>query len=124
MIRLFRRLFRSRTSADEEPVYSNLFVKALIVLFSTEKGGRRTPIFSGYRPNHAFEILDNGLAKDTHIGEITFEDSSSLAPGDTKEVSIRFLNSPYLDANLRVGTRWRLQEGAKVVGEGEILERY
>lgn len=114
-------LFKSKPKRPEEVHSQSLHVKALIALLPTEDGGRQTPIFFGYRPNHAFRFVETDLPVQFQIGEISFEGDPGIAPGERREVMIRFLDNPYLSVNFRVGTRWQLQEGAKVIGEGEIL---
>lgn len=42
--------FVDKMSANEPPIR----VRALLSFLSTEEGGRQTPAFSGYRPNHNF----------------------------------------------------------------------
>ena len=48
-------------------------IKARLTIYSTDTGGRKTGIKTGYRPNHVFEY-EKGMFKQTYIGQITFDD--------------------------------------------------
>jgi translation elongation factor EF-Tu-like GTPase len=94
-------------------------VRASLSFLSTEEGGRQTPAFSGYRPNHNF---GEPSGREFYIGQITFERSESILPGESKEVGIEFLNGPGLMDALRSGRPWRIQEGPKLVATATLIE--
>lgn len=95
-------------------------VKALIKLKSEAEGGRKTGFISGYRPNHVFEYGEEGPLR-TFIGDIVFEGQRTIEPGETKEVTVRFLLSQPIEAYLEKGRVWWLHEGLKKIGEATIL---
>ena len=69
-----------------------IIVKAKFALYSTDIGGRKTPIISGYRPNHVFEYKENSndfIA--TYIGDVNFEGQEFLYPGELIVATVRFL---------------------------------
>jgi hypothetical protein len=118
--------FVSRISATPELDRSfksvqDKFVKAKLKLIATENGGRFTPIFTNYRPNHVFEYVD-GMFIQTYIGEIQFSKEESIEPGEEKIVIVRFLYVPVLEKYLQVGRIWWIHEGGRKVGEAEIIE--
>ena len=58
-------------------------IKALLKIYPTKIGGRKTPIASGYRPNHVFEYKNSSKEiKETFIGEITFENPDLIKPSE------------------------------------------
>ena len=107
--------FVDKMSANEPPIR----VRALLSFLSTEEGGRQTPAFSGYRPNHNF---GEASGRAFYIGQITFARGESILPGESKEVDIEFLNGPGLIDALRSGRPWRIQEGPKLVATAAMIE--
>ncbi len=97
------------------------YVTANLKLLTTKEGGRLSGIASGYRPNHVFEYSD-GQVLSTYIGEIEFDDSTWIQPGEIRKVTIRFLFVPEIEKYLIVGNKWWIHEGGRLIGEGEILE--
>ena len=96
-------------------------VFAKISLVATEDGGRSSPLNPDYpyRPNHNFF----GLSDDRMcMVEVTIPDGSSPKPGDTFEAKIRLIIWPELRDKIKAGRQWNIQEGAKVVAIGEVLE--
>jgi translation elongation factor EF-Tu-like GTPase len=107
--------FVDKMAPNEPPIR----VRALLSFLSTEEGGRQTPAFSGYRPNHNF---GEASGREFYIGQITFARSESILPGESKEVDIEFLNGPGLMDALRSGGPWRIQEGPKLVATATLIE--
>ena len=107
--------FVDKMLANEPPIR----VRALLSFLSTEEGGRQTPVFSGYRPNHNF---GEAGGREFYVGRITFARSESILPAESKEVDIVFLNGPGLMDALRSGRPWRIQEGAKLVATAALIE--
>jgi hypothetical protein len=88
-------------------------------LLRTDEGGRQSAISSGYR-----SILDFGErtpAGETlwRGGEINLLDIDELAPGKESEVCVRIWSGT--PANLAEGAAFRLSEGQRLVGVGEVL---
>ena len=97
-------------------------IKAKIRLRTTEEGGRVNGISSGYRPNHVFEYKENGMLKETFIGDIQFGKGTFLELGKECEVMVRFLLIPKIERFMEIGRKWWIHEGALKVGEAEIIE--
>ncbi|MBB6501101.1 hypothetical protein [Pedobacter cryoconitis] len=102
---------------------SNLVrIKAEIKLKTAEEGGRKTGFISGYRPDHVFEHKEDGNLLQSFIGDIVFEDQSTIEPGETKLVIVRFLLNQSIEKYLYSGRKWWIHEGAHVIGEAEIIQ--
>jgi translation elongation factor EF-Tu-like GTPase len=99
-----------------------VIVKAKITMKTTEEGGRQSGFKSGYRPNHVFEIPNNLKNLRTYIGDIQFDDQDLIEPGETKIVTVRFLKVPEIEKYILVGQKWFINEAARTLGIGEILE--
>ncbi|WP_316768151.1 hypothetical protein [Pedobacter frigiditerrae] len=99
-----------------------IIVKAKITMKTTEEGGRQSGFKSGYRPNHVFEMPDNLKNLRTYIGDIQFDDEDLIEPGETKIVTVRFLKVPEIEKYILVGQKWFINEAARTLGIGEILE--
>jgi len=94
-------------------------VRANIRLLLALEGGRDTPIRGSYPPNHNFFGPDD---KQMTIGFIDLPTGRELKPGESCELPITFWNWPGLDGQIYPGREWRIQEGAKLIGIGTVLE--
>jgi translation elongation factor EF-Tu-like GTPase len=99
-----------------------IIVKAKITMKTTAEGGRQYGFKSGYRPNHVFELPDDLRKLTTYIGDIQFDDQELIKPGETKIVTVRFLRMPQVEKYITVGQKWFINEAARTLGYGEILE--
>lgn len=99
-----------------------IIVKAKITMKTTEDGGRKSGFISGYRPNHVFELPDESQNLMTYIGDIVFEDGKLFEPGQTKIVTVRFLNTTLIEKYINVGQKWFINEASRTLGYGEIIE--
>jgi hypothetical protein len=98
-----------------------LLIKARVKLISTADGGRKGGIISGYRPNHVFEYNSEGRIEQTFVGDIVFEGSYLLEPGEERIVTVRFLPAQSIEKYLEKGKIWFIHEGAKRIGTAEII---
>ena len=90
-------------------------LEAEVYVVPTEEGGRRSALFSGYRPSHDF-----GHSGALNDGMHEYPDGGSLTPGQ-KGRALIWLSVPELSAGrLYVGMPFTVQEGARVVGRGQI----
>ena len=88
--------------------------RATVELLTTDQGGRKGGIISGYR----------GLARfggsDSDFGfELTL-DEPSLALGERREGTLRFW-APGVESELTPGRPFEIRDGRRLVGHGEIL---
>jgi elongation factor Tu len=114
-----RRRSLSYSPPKEQPMNEGITVKANIRLLPTGEGGRASSIKGSYRPNHNFFGPDN---RDMTIGFIDLPDGTELRPGDDIDLPITFWNWPGLEGQIHQGREWRIQEGAKLVGIGTVLD--
>ena len=91
-----------------------LAVSAKIYFLSPEEGGRKTPIFSGYRPALYFG------EKQTD-GAIILTSGKRATPGTECEVVIKFLHLEHLEGVVKPLATFEAKEGARVVGRGKVL---
>jgi translation elongation factor EF-Tu-like GTPase len=94
-------------------------VRALLSFLPSDDGGRNSPAYSGYRPNHNFGRPDN---REFYIGQVTFGANETIKPGESKEVQIEFINGPGLLEALKSGRPWRIQEGPRLVATAKLLD--
>jgi translation elongation factor EF-Tu-like GTPase len=98
-----------------------LIVKAKLYLLTPEQGGRTTPIYPGYRPDHLFEENKKLGQRTYYIGDIQF-DQEMIQPGETAEVTIRFLWNDEIVKFIELGRKWAFYEVPRKIGEAVILE--
>lgn len=98
---------------------NNIRVRARIALLPSAISGRTIPVRGSYRPNHNLGAPDD---RKMDIAFIEFAEGEMLNPGETIEREIIFWDRPGLSAALIVGREWRIQEGARLVGVGTVLE--
>ena len=111
----------SYTDLQYENSNGLLSVKAKIRLKDTAEGGRRTGIASGYRPDHVFEYGKDGKIKQAFMGDILFENQTTIEPGEEKIVTVRFLLNQPIEKYLNKGQIWWIHEGPNLIGNAEIL---
>jgi hypothetical protein len=97
------------------------YVRARLVLFPTEDGGRRSPIYSGYRPQW-------DLGHRTEAGErfhcdarVRLEQVEKLEPGAVGYVRLHPLSTD-LRGRVGSGSVLGMYEGSRQLGEAHVLE--
>jgi elongation factor Tu len=97
---------------------ADVTVRAEVRLLPTSESGRTAPVKGSYRPNHNFFNNDtDGMT----VGFIDLPAEVELHPGEKIE-PITFWDWPGLEGQIYPGREWRIQEGAKLVGIGKVLE--
>ena len=91
-----------------------LAISAKIYFLSSEEGGRKTPIFSGYRPALYF-------GEQQTDGAITLTSSDRAVPGTECEVVIKLLHPEHLGDALKPMATFEAKEGSRLVGRGQVL---
>lgn len=82
-----------------------------------EDGGRKTPTYSGYRPQVAFAFTEKQTS-----GQQIFLDKEIVYPGDTVTAEITVLTPDIIKGKIKVGMTYEFREGARVIGTGVVLE--
>lgn len=91
---------------------------AKIRMLTTEQGGRQVSIYSGYRPHFCFkERVNEGMFD----GTISFE-KEYIHPGEQATVNVHMHHPEYVSELLKPGQKFTINEGARVVATGEIIE--
>ena len=90
--------------------------QALITLLPSKNGGRKKPVYSGYRPSFAFNTSKH------YSGEIHLIGTKELFPGETSKVTVKLLPAKTIRKNLKPADAFTITEGDKAVGTG-IIEK-
>ena len=86
--------------------------KARVYILTEEEGGRKTPFYSGYRPQFFFRV--NNVS-----GSITLDESTQMVmPGDNVIITVEL--GAYVVIN--TGLRFVIREGKLTIGAGLIFE--
>lgn len=93
---------------------TNYNLTAKITLFPTEEGGRKRPVYSGYKPSFAFNT------KKFYAGEIELLDKTELHPGETTNAFIKLLPAKTIRKTLKANDAFVIAEGRKTIGTGVI----
>jgi len=91
-------------------------IEAIITFLRPEEGGRKTPIYSGYRPAHLVkeDYLTTGVHK--------YYDRKCVLPGESVLGTIAFITPEAYPNCLWEGKILRIQEGGRVVGYAKIVK--
>jgi len=90
---------------------------AKLKYLKTEQGGRKTPAFSGYRPQVKFDFIEMQTS-----GQQVFMDQKIVYPGEEVTAEISLLSSAFLEKALFIGQSFEFREGSRVIGHGQIIE--
>lgn len=88
-------------------------LEAIIRFLTTDKGGRRSPVYSGYRPQFSYNDID-------WDAEHEYPDVAVVNPGDAVRTYLRFFRPEAHFGMIYVGMPFRIREGSRTVGEGTI----
>lgn len=86
-----------------------------------EEGGRKSPLFTGYRGQFHYE----GEDRNVYDGFQYFPDlgDDPVPSGVEVRSLIDFVQTSWEKfhaARMQIGTRFQIQEGARIVGQGEV----
>jgi translation elongation factor EF-Tu-like GTPase len=90
---------------------------ALLKYKTTEEGGRKTAVHSGYRPDIKFpfsEMLTSGFQNFIGQGEVS--------PGENVKAEITIIASEYFIGQLYENLEFDFREGRHIIGTGKIIE--
>lgn len=91
-------------------------LEASITYLTTEAGGRKLPIASGYRPNHDF-----GLKGELNDAQHEYPDVEWVQPGQTVRSLLWLLVPERQPGRFYPGLSFAVREGPRVVGHGKVL---
>ncbi|NRA68688.1 MAG: hypothetical protein HRU19_29650 [Pseudobacteriovorax sp.] len=89
-------------------------IEAEIYYLTEEEGGRKNPVFSGYRRQFYYDGNDFDAPQQ-------FLDSDICQPGDSIRVVMQTFSPESHSGKLWVGKEFEVREGSKTVGRGKIL---
>ena len=90
-------------------------IEAEITFVPTELGGRKTPAFSGYRPQFYYDGTD-------WDAEQEYPDVESVLPGQTVRALLRFFRPEAHVGRVHVGLEFEVREGSRVVARGRVTK--
>ena len=114
--------YASYTDLDVRNSPHLIHVKAKVRFKTAAEGGRENGIKSGYRPDHVFELKENGDLKEAFMGDLQFDEFDVLELGKEYTVKVRFLLRQRIERFMNKGQKWWINEGSTSVGEAEIIE--
>jgi elongation factor Tu len=86
--------------------------KAEVYVLKAEEGGRKTPFFSGYRPQFYFRTTD------VTGGVKLLGGAEMCMPGDNVAIEVELLGSVAMEK----GLRFAIREGGRTIGSGVVTE--
>lgn len=90
---------------------------ARLKYYTTEQGGRKTHVISGYRPQVKFDFTEMQTS-----GQQIFLDKEIVYPGDTVTAEIAIISTEFFKNKLSIGQSFDFREGSRIIGTGEIIE--
>ena len=91
-------------------------IEAVVTFIPTVEGGRHSPAFSGYRPNHL--VLPDYLTTGHH----EYKEKERVMPGESAETEIWFITPEAYPNCMFEGREIRVQEGSRLVGHARVLK--
>ena len=88
-------------------------VEAVITFLETEEDGRQAPVSSGYRPQFFYR-------GEHHVAVQEFVGKEQVNPGEEVIARLHFLHPELLQNSLRVGGRFAVMEGDRIVARGSV----
>ncbi|WP_299682970.1 elongation factor Tu [uncultured Dokdonia sp.] len=85
---------------------------------TSEKGGRKTPARSNYRPHIEFENYPEYLTS----GNQTYIEKEFVKPGEKVKAAIVILGTEYFAKRLYEHMEFKFFEGPNIIGFGKIIE--
>ena len=98
-----------------EQEFSKVDFIAELKYLTTEQGGRKTPAYSGYRPQVKFDFTEMQTS-----GQQTFIDKEIVYSGETVNAKIKIVSPDYFAGYLKEGMKFEFREGATIIGTGQI----
>ena len=90
-------------------------IEAEIYFLTFEEGGRKSAVFSNYRPQFYYNGHDWDAPQ-------TYPDVEQVNPGDTVRAYLGFLSPKEHFGKIYIGMEFLIREGARTVGKGVITK--
>ena len=114
-IRAFGRRSIGTTSSKGGIVNDLQDIEVVMTFLRTEEGGRKSPAFSGYRPQFYYQGKDWD-AQHTCIGV------EQVNPGDTVTAQVKFLSPQFHVGKIAVGMEFQIRERNRTVATGRVTK--
>jgi Elongation factor Tu C-terminal domain len=99
-----------------ETEQKNVDFVADLKYLTTEEGGRKTPAYSGYRPQVKFEFTEMQTS-----GQQKFLDRETVMPGENVKAAIKIISVEYFAHSLTEGMSFEFREGSRIIGNGIVI---
>ena len=90
-------------------------IEVAMTFLRTEEGGRKSPVFSGYRPQFHYQD-EEGDAQHTYVGV------EQVNPGDTVTAQLKFYCPQNHVGKIAVGMEFEIREGKRTVATGCVTK--
>src|ERR1035438_5596312 len=90
-------------------------IEAEITFVPVAEGGRKTPAFSGYRPQFFYDDQNHAI-------DLEFPDADGIDAGQTARALVRVGSPEVHVGHLHPGMEFELREGARVVARGRVTK--
>ena len=90
-------------------------IEVEITFVPTEQGGRKSPAFSGYRPQFYYDGHDWDALHE-------YPDVESVSPGQTVRALLRFNRPDMHTGRVHPGMEFQIREGSRVIGHGRVTK--
>jgi elongation factor Tu len=92
--------------------------KAQVYVLTQKEGGRKTPFFTGYRPQFYFRTTDVTGVISLGDEALAQDQKKMVMPGDNMELIVELINTIAMEK----GLRFAIREGGKTVGAGSVTD--
>ena len=110
----FDKILQNTLTYYEEEFSKTDFI-AQLKYTTTENGGRKAAVHSGYRPQMKFDFDEMQTS-----GQQTFIDKEIVLPGETVTAKIKIVSPDFFAGRLTEGMNFEFREGATIIGTGKI----
>ncbi len=94
-------------------------IRTKIYFLRSEEGGRKSIIFSGYRPSIWWDGLEERGGND---GQIILEGRDTCFPGEECVTRVEFYYPELLPTSIKTGMTFTVREGGRVIGRGQVID--
>jgi elongation factor Tu len=106
---------RGQVLAEPESIAAHTKFEANVYVLSWEEGGRRTPFFTGYRPQFYFRTVDVEGAVRNPLSEDSLEVEIAM-PGEYIKMTVELMTPIALERR----THFAIREGGRTIGVGVV----
>jgi elongation factor Tu len=107
---------RGQVIAAPKTITPHKKFKAQIYVLTQKEGGRKTPFFTGYRPQFYFRTTDVTGVISLDDEALSNDQKKMIMPGDNTEITVELINTIAMEE----GLRFAIREGGKTVGAGAV----